>query len=115
MTNRRFWAEIPSVMLDRQYRMHPAISAFPNKAFYGSELKDGTLDGNGVAKAGLEPPRSDFTKDPETGEYRTVAFIHHTQKETARAKSIVNEGEAKIIYDIVLDLLLENPVSSRVK
>ncbi|CAM9411329.1 unnamed protein product [Chrysoparadoxa australica] len=28
-------------LLDTQYRMHPAISAFPRRAFYGSQLQDG--------------------------------------------------------------------------
>lgn len=103
--------EIPSVMLDTQYRMHPAISAFPNKAFYESKLKDGTRDDNGSVKAGLEPPQSDLTRNEVTGLCRTVTFLHHTGQEIARAKSIVNEGEAKIVYDVVGDLLLRNPVS----
>lgn len=110
-TNYRNLAEIPSVMLDTQYRMHSSISAFPNKAFYESKLMDGTLDETGAAKAGLEPPRSDLTKNDDTGLYRTVTFLHHTGQEITRAKSIVNESEAKIIYDVVVDLLLKNPVS----
>lgn len=32
----------PVHLLDTQYRMHPSISAFPRKHFYGSLLKDGT-------------------------------------------------------------------------
>jgi senataxin len=31
----------PYIMLDTQYRMHPAISAFPCRVFYGGHLKDG--------------------------------------------------------------------------
>jgi hypothetical protein len=52
-------------MLDTQYRMHPDISWFPNKAFYDSQLKDGTAGGNGVVKCGLEPPKSAFTRNAE--------------------------------------------------
>lgn len=29
------------LLLDTQYRMHPALSAFPSQQFYGSRLKDG--------------------------------------------------------------------------
>eukprot|EP00736_Rhodelphis_marinus_P013867 Rmarinus@m.10855 len=32
----------PCVMLDTQYRMHPAISKFPSKHFYGNSLKNVT-------------------------------------------------------------------------
>ncbi|GHJ88617.1 hypothetical protein NliqN6_5019 [Naganishia liquefaciens] len=100
---------IPSVMLDTQYRMHPDISAFPNKAFYDSQLKDGTAGGNGVVKCGLEPPKSAFTRNAEAGSDRTVTFLHHWGLEKARANSVENESEAKIIYDVVVDLLAQNP------
>jgi hypothetical protein len=36
-------SDVPSIMLDTQYRMHPAISAFPSLTFYNSDLKDGTV------------------------------------------------------------------------
>jgi hypothetical protein len=97
-------------MLDTQYRMHPDISAFPNKAFYDSRLKDGTRNEDDIIKAGLDPPVSAYTKIDETGKYRTVTFLHHLELENAQAKSTVNEGEARIIYDVVLDLLFRNPV-----
>jgi regulator of nonsense transcripts 1 len=32
---------VPSVMLDRQYRMHPAISRFPSAKFYNNKIKNG--------------------------------------------------------------------------
>lgn len=97
-------------MLDTQYRMHPSISAFPSKAFYGSKLKDGTIDNEGQVLAGLEPPQGILFKNDQTGEQRAVTFIHHTHPDFARAKSIVNEGEATIIHKVVLQLLKENPV-----
>lgn len=31
----------PCRLLDVQYRMHPAISSFPNKQFYNRKLKNG--------------------------------------------------------------------------
>lgn len=36
-------------MLAEQYRMHPAISAFPNRMFYDSMLKDGVADSDRTA------------------------------------------------------------------
>lgn len=36
-------AGAPVQLLDTQYRMHPAISQFPAKHFYGSKLKDGAV------------------------------------------------------------------------
>jgi superfamily I DNA and/or RNA helicase len=92
--------------------MHPDISAFPNKAFYDSKLKDGTRNEDGIINAGLGPPKSAYT-EIEEGKYRTVTFLHHMGLENARAKSTVNEGEARIIYEVVIDLLLLNPVRDR--
>jgi hypothetical protein len=34
-------AGLMPLLLDTQYRMHPAISAFPSAFFYGGQLKDG--------------------------------------------------------------------------
>ncbi|PNG93948.1 Regulator of nonsense transcripts 1, partial [Tetrabaena socialis] len=34
---------ISPMLLDTQYRMHPAISAFPSAFFYGGRLKDGVV------------------------------------------------------------------------
>lgn len=97
-------------MLDTQYRMHPDISAFPNKAFYDSRLKDGTVDGKGIVETALNPPKSVFTEISETGTNRTVTFIHHWGLENARAMSVENESEAKIVHEVVVDLLSQNGV-----
>lgn len=34
-------AGVPARLLDTQYRMHPAIAAFPSRNFYGGRLKNG--------------------------------------------------------------------------
>ncbi|XP_069358997.1 probable helicase senataxin isoform X2 [Maniola hyperantus] len=33
------WAESPVVLLDQQYRMHPAIAEYPNRAFYDGRVR----------------------------------------------------------------------------
>lgn len=42
---------MPVVMLSEQYRMAPAISAFPSRFFYDSRL----IDGAGTANKALTP------------------------------------------------------------
>jgi superfamily I DNA and/or RNA helicase len=97
--------DVPSVMLDTQYRMHPEISVFPNTAFYGGQLKDGTSPDE------LLPPTTEFlTKDP-SGKLRNLSFIDHDFPESVRSKSLANEGDADIVCDIVADLMHYNPVS----
>ncbi|KAF8645614.1 hypothetical protein AX16_007696 [Volvariella volvacea WC 439] len=68
---------VPTIMLDTQYRMHPAISDFPSSEFYGRGLRDGTVDANGNAILGFEPPVSRYLQlkdemDPPRGQYSEV-------------------------------------------
>jgi regulator of nonsense transcripts 1 len=44
---------IEPYLLTKQYRMHPAISKFPNDQFYNSQLEDGVSAANRTAPAGL--------------------------------------------------------------
>lgn len=39
--NRLLSADIPSLLLDEQYRMHPAIAAFPSARWYGGRVRSG--------------------------------------------------------------------------
>ena len=48
----------PSVLLDTQYRMTPAISAFPNETFYQGRLRNG----QNVHETTYGPP---FLADPQ--------------------------------------------------
>ena len=106
---------IPSTMLDTQYRMHPDISTFPSKEFYGAALKDGTLDRDGNAFPHLSAPVSSFSEiiQPD-GRYLHVLFLDHGGSggyETKRDSSYENIQEAKIICSVIEDLLIRNPVS----
>ncbi|KAG5650471.1 hypothetical protein H0H81_012134 [Sphagnurus paluster] len=101
---------VPSVMLDTQYRMHPAISRFPSSEFYDHALQDGTVDGAGNAHSRLSPPASQHLKtNSTTGHHPSVIFIDHTGAESMKERSRVNIDEAHIVASIVEDLLLNNP------
>lgn len=100
-------------MLDTQYRMHPAISAFSSSTFYNDDLRDGTILADGSIRPGLEPPETDFLLSNEAGERLNVTFLNHDFPESPANKSIANYHEAGRVCDIVADLLDHNPVSGK--
>lgn len=102
---------VPSVMLDIQYRMHPAISRFPAQEFYDSTLINGTEDLLGNIMPGLDPPKSMHLIDNSvTGHRPSVVFIDHTGNESLKGRSRLNVMEGHIVASIVEDLLLNNKV-----
>ncbi|KAF5376100.1 hypothetical protein D9615_007758 [Tricholomella constricta] len=108
--DKRYHAVVPSIMLDTQYRMHPAISRFPSSEFYNHALQDGTVDDDGNAHSRLSPPASQHLQaDTTTGNRPSVIFIDHAGAESMKERSRVNLNEAHIVASIVEDLLLNNP------
>lgn len=103
--------DVPSTMLDIQYRMHPNISEFPSKEFYGKLLLDGTVRAGGVVPSLLPPSSTHLIEHPETGRRPSVIFIDHQGPEALKSRSRVNWTEGYIICSIVEDLLRLNPVS----
>lgn len=101
--------DVPSIMLDTQYRMHPDISAFASKTFYNSDLKDGTVDAAGNIVPGFGIPESRFLRDIDDNP-SSMMFLDHDHPESPEMKSIANHGDAAIICDIVADILFHNPV-----
>jgi superfamily I DNA and/or RNA helicase len=102
---------VPSVMLDVQYRMHPAISRFPAQEFYDSALINGTQDLLGNISPGLDPPNSKhLINNLMTGHRPSVVFIDHTGNESKKGRSLVNVMEGHIVASVVEDLLLNNEV-----
>ncbi len=98
-------------MLDRQYRMHPSISKFPSKEFYGTRLLDGTVDSEGQVFARLNPPRSShLVMNPTTGNFPSAVFLDHGGPEVRKDRSLANNNEAAIVCSVVADLLLNNTV-----
>ncbi|GLB44126.1 putative P-loop containing nucleoside triphosphate hydrolase protein [Lyophyllum shimeji] len=101
---------VPSMMLDTQYRMHPAISRFPSSEFYNHALQDGTVDDDGNIHSRLTPPASQHLReDVATGNRPSVIFIDHAGAESLKERSRVNLNEAHLVASIVEDLLLNNP------
>ncbi len=58
---RRLWdAGIESFLLDTQYRMHPAISAFPGRRFYNSRIRDAVTEVERPLPPGIVGTRLDI-------------------------------------------------------
>ncbi|THH07595.1 hypothetical protein EW145_g3266 [Phellinidium pouzarii] len=99
---------VPSIMLDTQYRMHPNISAFPSSEFYDLMLLDGTVNAGQVMPTLMPLSSSHLVANPETGHRPSVIFIDHEGPEATKSKSRVNWTEGYIICSIVEDLLRQN-------
>lgn len=104
--------EVPSIMLDTQYRMHPAISRFPAEEFYNNKLQDGIVDLNGHVRSELRPPASMYLKPKTIGDQEpflpSLVFLDHDGSESKWERSTLNWDEAHIVCSIVEDLLLQN-------
>ncbi|GAA6021532.1 hypothetical protein JCM11491_006473 [Sporobolomyces phaffii] len=104
-------SNVNSVLLDTQYRMRPAISAFPNLSFYRSALQDA----NSVKTRPLPPRSRFFTSEPPdatagtSSESLPVAFVSHSGPEAVNRRSTLNRTEVDLIVEIVGDLLDRNP------
>ena len=113
-------ADVPSIMLDVQYRMHPALSRFPAKEFYDHSLLDGTVSARGEVVPELKPPQSKYlarrtVDDEDTDEMHNIIFLDHRHPEARKDRSVLNVGEAQLCCDIVEDLLMQNPVRKKKK
>lgn len=83
-------------MLDVQYRMHPSICDFPNRAFYGNKIQ---------SQAGLKDKR--FIDLTDIGLMSPLQFINvdQGQEELVFGTSYQNQPEAEIVVQIVLSLI----------
>ena len=89
----------PSVLLNTQYRMHPAIASFPSAMFYHGLLRDGV-------RAEQRPPPPSF---PWPNRSAPIAFIgvgqRHMLLEEAHGTSKANRYEAETIAQAVFAVL----------
>ncbi|OCF74278.1 hypothetical protein I204_04648 [Kwoniella mangroviensis CBS 8886] len=95
---------IPSIMLDTQYRMHSTLSSFPSKTFYSNLLKNGT-----PASQRLPPDTEFLVRDSQTGRRRNITFLNHDHPESPISKSLANYGDAEYACDVIADLMYKNP------
>ena len=89
---------VPPMLLDTQYRMHPAISHLPRDLFYAGRLHDGIAADARPAPRGFSWPRPDWP----------VAMVNvaHGLGERSVGSSYANDAEADVVCHLV-DSLLE--------
>ena len=84
---------LPSHLLDTQYRMHPAIAAFPNRWFYDSQLRDDAC----VRSAAWSPPFHRAGLPPLFGPYCFVNVSLGGQRRDTETASLYNPAEAQLV------------------
>ena len=78
-------------LLRTQYRMHPSISWWPNRAFYAGELRDD--------QSTFSDQRIDGFPWPEP--FSEVALVHVRGGEEGSGTSWSNGAEAEVVKEIV--------------
>ena len=99
---------IPSTMLNVQFRMHPSLAEFPNKTFYNGALE------NGEGTELIPPVESSYwasNAQAQGSDAQRLCFIDHKGRESKaeNSASLCNASEARIVLDVVIDLLRRNP------
>lgn len=89
-------ARLPMILLQVQYRMHPALSSFPRQAFYAGRLSDGVDADDRPALEGVAWPRRGFP---------VCVLPVQGQERAAEGKSFENEAEASQVALICKSLL----------
>ena len=101
-------------LLDRQYRMHPWLSAFPSGAFYGGRVASDPTPEDRPSAAGLAWPRARATKTARTfggtgGGAAPMMFVEVDGGRETRAPdgmSVYNAAEARVAVRAA-EMLLE--------
>ncbi|CAK9854930.1 unnamed protein product [Sphagnum jensenii] len=94
---------VKPLLLDTQYRMHPALAAWPSRMFYGGHLFSHPLDSDRPAPEGLWPNRE-----------KPILFVdcaNGKEETTVEGNSWLNRSEASQVVKIV-QLLLSCPDTS---
>ena len=94
-------------LLDRQYRMHPALAEWPSKAFYGGKVSSNPTPADRPPALGLPWPSK------ATGMYGRIpmAFVEMDGREQRAPDglSVLNETEARAAVAVVEILLAASP------
>lgn len=94
-------AGVPAIMLDTQYRMHSAISAFPAKHFYGGMLRDADNVTALVPPAGYNWPQTSSGILPVS----FVPVVDGKEMASTDGTSKTNRKEADAVFDILKAVL----------
>lgn len=86
---------VEPLMLDTQYRMHPALAHFPSQAFYGGRLA------SGVRSAARPPPQGFPWPHKSVG----LAFVPSEGSERPEGTSHSNAAEAELVAQVVRGIL----------
>ena len=87
---------VEPILLDTQYRMHPALIEFPSKTFYDDRLK------TGVEPEARRPPTEIRFDHPE----KPLWFVDvATGREFLRGCNISNREEAELVCQTIVTLL----------
>lgn len=82
-------------MLETQYRMHPALAAYPSLTFYGEKLKSGVTGRHRPPPGGINWPDSRVP----------LVFLPVPGQEIQQGTSYCNEAEVATIEDILAALM----------
>jgi len=94
----RLQAVAPSLLLDTQYRMHPALAAFPSLRFYRGRVRSAPTEEQRPAPPGF----------PWPSHAQPLAFMdvrHGAERRDAAGDSVSNAAEATLCAHIVHGLL----------
>jgi len=86
---------VPGVLLDVQYRMHPAIAAFPSKQYYEGRLRTGCTGFQRRAPQGISWPNVACP----------LAFLPINSEESKEGKSFINLVEVHTIVELLNSVL----------
>jgi len=86
---------VPPYVLSIQYRMHPAIAAYPSMAFYDSQIRTGIESKHRPPPKGFQWPSTEFP----------IAFCHVRGTEEKRGNSYVNLAEVVRVESVLRALL----------
>jgi regulator of nonsense transcripts 1 len=91
-------AGLSPLLLDTQYRMHPALAAFPSMRFYGSRLL------SGVSASERAPPRG-FAWPAASVPLAFLDVRHGAEARTQHSGSVANAAEAAVLARALARLL----------
>ena len=86
---------LPATMLSTQYRMHPAISAYPSDLFYAGCLADGVAAAERPSPGGFAWPRPGWP----------VALLPVRGAEQSDETSKLNRAEADAVASVVSQVI----------